>query len=249
MKLKTTLMIMAVTFLHISAQDIEITRGQFWGRVTFAPQFDKGFGGIVSASIRDNFSISKEVNGSEKVVTEQGNWLNELFLGASWKKKIGKKNVFMTQLIYRPQFWYPDNIGGSSYLRHTIMSNNNFFHKLKPFTLHHRISLWGLFEEDSKRDNELILRYKFGPQLNLGKKITIFSKVEPFLKLTASDTDTDGTEIFNRIYTWSGLTFKPTSGVKLTTQYVNMQIFPTENKHVSDHTLYIHAIFSPKWNK
>lgn len=252
MKFKVALLTIAITFLQISAQDIELKRGQLWGRVTFSPQFEKGFSAIISSSMRDNFSISKEVNGVEKPIDEQGNWLNELFLGAGWKHKVGKRSVFSTQLIYRPQFWYSDNVGGNSYLRHTLMSNNNLRQKLKPITLHHRVALWGLFNKeqgDINLDNELILRYMFGPELNLGKKVTLFIKAEPFLKLTADDTDTDGTELFNKLYTWNGMNFKPTKGLKLSAQYINMQIFPSESKHVTDHTVYLHVAFLPKWNK
>lgn len=247
--MKQVIVLLSLLTATLFSQEVDITRGQFWGRVTIAPQFDNGFSAILSASMRDNFSITKEVNGVEKPASVQGNWLNELYLGAGWKKKVGKRSLYSTQLLYRPQFWYP-NSTDNAYLRHTIMSNNNLYNSFNRFKFHQRISLWGLFktaDEELEYNNELIVRYLFGPELKLGKRITLSVKGEPFFKVTADETDIDGTELFNRFYVWSGVDFSPTKGVKLTLNYVNMNIFQTEQKSVTDHTIYAHVTFAPQW--
>ncbi len=250
MSFRTTLLLVASIFSVSYSNDIEITRGQFWGRLTVAPQFENGWSGILSASMRDNVSISSEVNGTEKTLDVQGNWLNELYLGAGWKHRVGERSIFSNQLVYRPQFWFSDGVAGDEYLRHTVMNSSNLFHKFKRVTLHQRINVWGLFEtkcKDQNFDNELILRYMFGPELRIGDKTSLFVKGEPFLKVTADDSDNDGTQLFNRFYTWSGIDFKPNQSVKLSAQYINMRTFVTENKTVLDHTIYISATFLPNW--
>ncbi len=250
MKQRIGFLILTTLLSSLLSKEIDITRGQFWGRITVAPQFENGFGAHLSAGMRDNLSISKEVDGEKKPSTEQGNWLNELYLGASWKTKLGKRTKFITQLTYRPQFWYPDRKAGSSYLRNTVMSSTSLFHSFKNISLHQRATLWGLFsaEQDSVTfDNELIVRYLLGPEIKFAKRSKISLKAEPFFKVTADGSDVDGTELFNRFYTWVGYELSPLSGVKLVLNYVNMHIYQTENKHITDHTFYAHVIFAPKW--
>ncbi len=244
-------LILFVLVVHsVYSQEVDITRGQFWGRITVAPQFENGFSAILSASMRNNISITKEINGVEKSALEEGQWLNELYLGASWKKKVGNRSTFLTQLIYRPQFWYPDLKGGSPYLRNSLMSNSSLFHSLNRITIEQKLSLWALLaaeQETSRYDTELILRYLVGPSVKIGKRVNLSLKVEPFWKLTASDSDLDGTKIFSRFYTWAGFEFTPLRGVKLGVSYINMLIYQSENKQVVDHTVYGHVIFAPKW--
>ncbi len=250
MKLKAAALLVAISLVTVFSQEVSINRGQFWGRITVAPQFENGWSGLLSASMRDNFEITKEVNGNQSPASLQGNWLNEFYLGVGWKHRLGKSSVFANQLIYRPQFWYSDGVAGEPYLRHTFMNSSNIFHKLKPFTIHHRVTLWGLLEtrrENPKFDNEFVLRYMVGPEFRVGSKTRLFVKVEPFLKLTADDSDLDGTELFSRFYTWSGIDFKPTPSVKLSLQYVNMKIFATETKTVLDHTIYMNVTLMPSW--
>ncbi len=243
--------VLVASILGVSfAQDMSVTRGQFWGRISVLPQFENGWSGVISASMRDNISISKEVNGVEKEIAVQGNWLNELYLGAGWKHSVGERSLFSNQLVYRPQFWYSDRVAGDPYLRHTVMNSANLFHKFPRITIHQRVNLWGLFEtkrEDLHYDNELILRYMVGPELKIGDKTSLFIKAEPFLKLTANESDADGTELFHRFYTWSGVTIAPHSKVKLSAQYVNMRTFLTDHRTIVDHTLYISATFTPNW--
>lgn len=243
------LLVLSALLTPLFAQDVEINRGQLWTRLTVAPTFEKGFGAYISVGMRDNFSISKAVNGTEKPAQEQGFWLKEMITGPSWSTKVGKRSSFKTQLLYRPQFWFPDNTGGDSYLRHTVMSSNNLINRFNRITLHQRIMVWGQFEAEQGAnlyDNELILRYMAGPELRLNKMFSLSIQVEPFLKLTADENDLDGTELFNRFVTWSGINMKPTKNLKLSLQYVNMQIFPQKNIHVKDHYIYAHIIYSPK---
>lgn len=252
MKRVATLLILLTILAPIFAQDIQINRAQLWTRITVAPSFNNGFGAYLSAGMRDNFSISKEVNDIEKPAKEQDFWLKEMMAGASWGIKAGERSYFKTLLLYRPQFWYPDNSAGESYLRHTVMSSNNIFHKFNRITLHQKLMLWGQFETsqgDNQYDNELILRYLLGPEFSFNSKISLSIKAEPFFKLTADKTDPDGTELFNRFVTWAGVTIKPTKDIKLSLEYVNMQIFPKENIHVKDHYIYAHVTYAPKMKK
>lgn len=249
MKRVVTLIVIFALLTPLFAQDVEINRGQLWTRLTVTPTFEKGFGAYLSAGMRDNFSITKEVNGNEKPATEQNFWLKEMMIGPSWGTKAGKRSSFKTLLLYRPQFWFPDNSGGDSYLRHTIMSSNNFFSKFNRITIHQRAMLWGQFETaqgENQFDNELIFRYLVGPEFAFNKKVSISVKAEPFLKLTADDDDLDGTELLNRFATWTGVTVKPMKDLKLSLSYVNMQIYPKENIHIKDHYIYAHVTYAPK---
>lgn len=228
-----------------------INRRQFWGRVTYMPKLEKGLGLMISGGMRDNFSITKEVGGIEKPAVEQKFWLKELMIGPTFGKSISPKLSFNTQLLYRPQFWYPDSRGGESYLRHTIMYNGNLFQKLGKVNMHYRLSLWHQFAAEQsgsvtkEYDNELYLRLMAGPMVPLGKRVVLFSKVEPFIKVTASDSDSDGTEYFNKVILWNGLTYKLSKELSLSTQYVYMSTFPKESISVNDHYIYLHMTFTP----
>lgn len=231
--------------------DVEVKRGQFWGRVTYAPKLEKGIGFMISAGMRDNFSITKEVNGVEKESQKQEFWLKELMIGPTHSMKIGKKLSLQNQLLYRPQLWYPDNNGGVNYLRHTLMANSNLFHSLGKLKIHYRLSFWNQFEAiqhstNSKvMDNELYVRIMAGPVVPLGKRVSLFSKIEPFLKVTVSDTDVDGTEFMNKVVSWNGINIKATPDFTLSMQYVHMSSFPSETLTVRDNYLYLHMIYAP----
>lgn len=228
-----------------------INRGQFWGRLTYAPRLEQGLGLMLSAGMRDNFSINKEVNGIEKPASEQEFWLKELMVGPTFSKRFSEKIVFNTQLLYRPQRWFPDNSGGDSYLRHTIMYNGNLFQKLGKIKLHYRLALWHQFATTQsgsvtkEYDNELYVRLMAGPVIPIGKRVTLFTKAEPFFKVTASDDDIDGTEIFSKLMLWNGISYKLTKELSLSAQYIHVTTLPKESVVVRDHYLYLHMIFNP----
>lgn len=240
-------------FIAAVMSETEVTRGQFWGRVTYAPKLEKGIGFITSAGIRENFSIAKEVNGSTKPATEQEFWLKELMIGPTFNKKLNDKLSMNNQLLYRPQLWFPDNNSGTTYLRHTVMLNSNLFQKVgSKLKLHYRLSLWQQFEATQRNetlkemDNELYIRLMAGPVVPIGKRLTIFSKIEPFLKVTASDTDIDGTELLNKVVSWNGITFKATRDFSLSAQYVLMVTHPSDVLTVKDNYLYVHMTYAPQ---
>lgn len=229
-----------------------IQRGQFWGRLTFAPKLERGLGLFLSAGMRDNYSIKKEVDAIEKPATEQHYWLKELMIGPSYSTKLSSKVTLNGQVLYRPQLWYPGE--SSNYLRHTIMYNSNLFQRLGKIKLHYRLSLWHQFAATQSGttpkefDNELYIRIMAGPVFPLGKRVTLFTKVEPFLKVTASESDVDGTEFFNKLVLWNGFSYKMTKELSLSAQYVQMTTFPHNTLTVRDHYLYLHLIFQPTFH-
>lgn len=242
-----------VLFFSLSmAAETKVIRGQFWGRITYTPVLEKGWGFMVSAGMRDNFSIKKEVDGTEKPATEQNFWLRELMVGPTFSRTLSEKIVMSNSILYRPQLWYPDNSGGESYLRHTLMLQSNLKQMVGKLRLHYRVAFWEQFETvqigsgTNSYDNELYLRLMAGPEWRIGEKLTLSTKIEPFLKLTASDSDRDGTEVLNKLVSWNGLTIHLTNALSLSSEFVHMSSFPKEGLTIRDNYIYAHMIFSPK---
>lgn len=240
-------------FLSIAmAAETTVTRGQFWGRITYKPVLEKGWGFMVSAGMRDNFSINKEVDGAEKPSTEQNFWLKELMIGPTYSRKLSEKLTMSNNILYRPQLWFPDNRAGENYLRHTLMVQSNLKQNLGKLKLHYRVSLWEQFEATQSTeipksyDNELYLRLMAGPEITFGKKVTLSTKIEPFLKLTASETDIDGAELFNKLVSWNGIALHLTNALSLSTEFVHMSSFPKEGLTVRDNYIYAHMVYAPK---
>jgi hypothetical protein len=245
MKTAARVLIMIALGITVHSRDITVQRNQIWNRLTVQPQFNNGFGALLSGGFRENRNVEIAREENDPVQGKnQGVWLREYWIGPTWNKATGPSTRYVQQLLYRPQFWYTDLQGGTPYLRHTFQNNHNLFISLSPaWRIHQRATLWGMAATENF-SNELIFRYLAGPQFHPLKKLSLGVKVEPFFKLTAHEDDDDGTEFFHKLALWNTLTVYPVKGLGVSLEYVYIQSHPESSRRIDDHYLSVHTNFS-----
>jgi len=237
-------MLFTFTALFSAQKEIKLNRSHSWTRLAFSGKSaTKGIGFLAMAGSRYNLSLSKNLNEKEIDDKNTEAWLQELWVGPTFTKKIATNLTFKSLLLYRPQLYYLDEVGGDPFTRHTFSLHNNIVYKYGKIRLRYRLTLWDLMsveDADGKSyENEIILRNLIGISIPIIPKINGVIEEEIFLKTTASENDNDGTEFFNRNVIWAGLDYKVTNNFKVELRYAWMYINSTSNDslqiQVNDH--------------
>lgn len=230
----------------LAAPDVQINRGQVWLRAQYhAKLTSNGFGVIAMAGSRYNYALTKTVDADDRDADTQEKWLQEFWVGPSWSKKISPKLLLKANLLYRPQMWYIDDKASEGYMRTTFTNVYTLFQKAGPVKMQYRVMLWNQFAvENRDLDNELYNRNLVGVIVPIGKKVSLFAKDELFLKLTADDTDKDGTEVLSKNVIWSGASIKVAKSLTIALQYVFMETYKKPTFKIRDHYIFMDVKFA-----
>ncbi|MCD4654724.1 DUF2490 domain-containing protein [bacterium] len=247
--------------LYAGQQDINVDRFQFWGNFIYKAKItQEGFGFFAKYGSRYNMDYEKEVDGVIKDDESQGSWLNELFIGPSYAKKLSDKITFSTSLQYRPMFFYLDearDVDPDSYVEHTIHWPTEVFYKTKFMTVSYRLILWNRFPTDYTKgsseietDNEFLTRHKIGFTFPVHKKVKLHIGEEIFLLHTADD----GQDTFWRNAVWADVTVKsPIKGLAVKLGYANYLTFKEDSAardiDVNDHYVIFSLIYKMDFSK
>lgn len=226
---KSSILLLAILSAALSVfsapqKEVVVNRSQAWVLGQLKINLNANWGMLLREGSRYNLTYAKEVDGVIMDDKTEGFWLQELWAGAYYKRPISKKLVFSANLLYRPQYWYPDESKSASFLRHTFSSalSGNYAHG--KVTLNYRLMVWGLFAaeqtETVKSDNEAIIRNLFGATWSFSKNWKTQLSYELYLKPTADDDDVDGTEVVYRHAIWAGVQYVPVTSLTLSLQYV-----------------------------
>ncbi len=220
-------MVLLLTFIAVDAatQEIDIRRGLLWPRAALKTKFhSNGFGAMVMAGSRYNFSYSKDVNGKEVEAKTQNALLQEIWVGPTFSGKLSASVKYSVNLLYQLRFWNIDD-ESKSYVRNNISNAWLLQHSIKKVGLTYRVILWNWLpvdKDNAKYDNEFVTRLLVGAEFPLFKNISVVADEEIYLKLTAGENDLDGTEVFSKNAASAGIRFKPVKTFSANLKYVNM---------------------------
>jgi hypothetical protein len=240
------------SFLSEAAtQEIDISRGHLWPRATLKTKIhSSGIGAMVIAGSRYNFSYSKTVNEKDVTAETENAWLQELWLGPTFGGKLGSSLKYSVNLMYQPRFWYVDD-DSKSYVRHGIWNAWSLNHSIKKVGLTYRVVFWDwlpVSSDNTEFDNEFITRLLVAAEFPLFKNFSAVADEEVYLKLSADETDLDGTEVFSTNAISAGIKFKPVKEFDIALKYVNMFTNKqnTEAKKISvyDHYIMIDIVYA-----
>ena len=211
------LFVIIITSIYAKT-DVVLTRTHIWPRLSLSGKIsNQGFGYLLNFGSRYNLALSKEVNGTEMSNDSQEAWLQELWMGVSYKNKLSDNLTYTGKLIYRPRFFYVDNVGADAYTLQTFSNHNIFNYKFnKKYSLQYRLIFWDSLENtDASQNAEFYSRHLLGLGYNISKKIALNLKGEVILKHTVQEED--GEELLFVKYFYLGGVYKlnKKSGIKV----------------------------------
>jgi hypothetical protein len=251
-------MIFSITALLITSflseaavQETDISRGQLWPRAALKVKFhSSGIGAMVMAGSRYNFSYSKTVNDKSVDSETEKAWLQEVWVGPTYGGKAGSNIKYSINLMYQPRFWYVDD-DTKNYLRHAIWNSWSLNHAIKKVGMTYRLVLWDWLpvnNDHAELDNEFVTRLLVGAEFPLFKNFSAVADEEVYLKLSAGETDIDGTEVFSTNAASAGIKFKPIKAFDIALKYVNMftnkQNTETKKVSVFDHYIMLDLVYA-----
>lgn len=239
--------------------EVSKTRAQFWARTAFlinSSENRRVFFAMVSS--RYNYytdGLKKSEKGALRFDNTDGFWQNRLWAGPVFQIKLLPALKNMTHLLYEGTVLYADekavNLKGDTfkrYIRHGAEVRNSFVFHGNGFNVCYRTMFTNRFGADTGNgeclDNEIINRHGVSLRIPLISSFSIFFMEEVYLKLTADDTDLDGTETFHKNALWAGVGYRPLNDFHISMRYcymyTNCMDLDAKSIQVYDHFICFH---------
>ena len=211
--------------LVFSLTEIDVNRNNLWGKVSISGNFSNtNYGFLGKFGSRYNLTYLKESNGTEVDDRTIDAWLQELWLGFTYSKSLKKNLKYCAKLLYRPRFFYIDEVGAPSYQMHTFSNHNNLTYKLdKSSNLNYRMILWYQLPydiENAEYDAEFYNRHLIGITRKITPKFSLEFAEEILLNVTADDEN--GQEFFEKNLIYLGGTYKLSKQMGVKLFYINV---------------------------